>query len=275
VGIVVGGFGLASVYVAPLTEHLVNRYDVAFAFRALGALFFLAIVGFSQMLRNPPPGFVPASGAAGAKKAAPALDVPAGEMVRTRAFYLVWLMFFVGAGAGLMVISFIRSYAKDIPGISIAGFVFVAILAIGNAAGRVIAGVLSDRFGRLPTMRVMFVLQAITLVLFSSVSSTVPFALGSALIGFCYGAFLTLFPSLVADYYGMKNLGMNYGVVFTAWGVGALVMAPVAGAIKDQTHAYTGGFYLSAGLLALGALLTFLVRPPTEEVTAEPARLPS
>jgi len=269
VGIVVGGFGLASVYVAPLTEWLIKSHDVAFAFRALAFVFFATIVLFSFALRNPPAGHVVAAPKKGA--AAPADDRSPLEMLRTPTFYLVWLLFFVGSGAGLMVISFVKSYAKDVPSIHLAGFVFVALLAIGNASGRIIAGVLSDKLGRTRTMLVVFAIQAVTMLVFSQVASTVAFALGSMVIGFCYGSCLSVFPSITADYYGLKNLGMNYGVVFTSWGIGALVMAPVAGAIKDATKSYSAAFYLAAGMLVLGALLTFAIKPPARK--QEPQKL--
>lgn len=259
VGIVVGGFGLASVYVAPLTEWLIKSYDVAFAFRALAFLFFATIVVFSLLLRNPPAGHVPAV-KAGSPSAVVA-DLSPSEVLRTGSFYLVWLLFFVGGGAGLMVISFVKTYAKD-AGIPIAGFVFVALLAVGNASGRIISGVLSDKIGRTRTMLVVFGVQAVTLVLFSSVSGSIAFALGSMVIGFCYGSCLSVFPSITADFYGLRNLGMNYGIVFTSWGVGALVMAPIAGAVKDATGSYSAAFYLAAGMLVLGALLTFVIKPP-------------
>jgi OFA family oxalate/formate antiporter-like MFS transporter len=267
VGLVVGGFGLASVYVAPLTEYLIKNHDAAFAFRALGAIFLVAIVVFSQMLRNPPAGFVAAAPAASSAGKPPAADINMsfGEMMKTGAFYVIWLMFFVGAGAGLMVISFIKGYAKDIPSISIAGFVFVALLAIGNASGRIIAGMVSDKLGRARTLTAVFLLQAATLVVFSSVTTTVPFAIGSMVIGFCYGACLSVFPSLAADFYGLKNLGLNYGVIFTAWGIGALVMAPVAGMIKDATKSYTAAFYVAAAMLVVGAILTFILHPPVQK----------
>lgn len=213
VGIVVGGFGLASVYVAPLTDWLIRAHDVAFAFRALAGLFFAAIVLFSFALRNPPPGYVPTFGAAasGAKGAPPVVDAPWSRMVRSPAFYLVWLLFFAGSGAGLMVISFIKPYAKEIPSIHLAGFVFVALLAIGNASGRIVAGAVSDRLGRTRTMLVVFLVQAGTMLAFASVSSTLAFAIGSMTIGFCYGACLSLFPSITADYWGSATSGSTTG----------------------------------------------------------------
>ena len=267
VGIVVGGFGLASVYVAPLTEYLIKNYDVAIAFRVLGFVFLVAIVGFSQLLRNPPAPAAPAaaSGASSGKAPSPLADLSSSQMLKTPAFYLIWLMFFVGAGAGLMVISFLKAYVMGIKSIELAGFVFVALLAVGNASGRIVAGVLSDKIGRTRTMLGVFLAQALTLVLFASVATTGLAAAGSVLIGFCYGACLSLFPSITADYYGLKNLGLNYGIVFTAWGVGAVVMALVAGFIKDATGSYNVAFYLAAGLLVLGAVLSQVVRPPARK----------
>lgn len=268
VGIVVGGFGLASVYVAPLTDWLIRSHDVAYAFRVLAGVFFAAIVLFSLALRNPPPGYVAAltPRAPGAKAAPPPpLDADWTRMVRSPSFYLVWLLFFAGSGAGLMVISFIKPYSKEIPSIHLAGFVFVALLAVGNASGRIVAGAVSDRLGRTRTMLVVFLVQAGTMLAFSSVTTTALFALGSMTIGFCYGACLSLFPSITADYWGLRNLGLNYGIVFSAWGVSALVMAPLAGLIKDATKAYTSAFQLAAGLLVAAALLTFFVRPPAAE----------
>lgn len=270
VGIVVGGFGLASVYVAPLTEYLINSRGVAFAFQSLGILFLTVIVLFSQMMRNPPQGHstAPSSVKEGDKPVVVSADYSLGEMIKTHQFWLIWLMFFAGAGAGLMVISFVKVYAAGIKTITIPGFVFVALLAIGNASGRVVAGVLSDKLGRTRTMLVVFLTQALTLLLFASCTSTVPFAIGAMIIGFAYGACLSVFPSITADYYGLKGLGLNYGVVFTAWGIGALVMAPAAGKIKDVTRSYSGAFYLAAALLVLAAILTFAVKPPTRNGAA-------
>lgn len=268
VGVVVGGFGLASVYVAPLTQWLIDLGGVATALRVLGVLFLVSILAFALLLKNPPPGYQAAPAKASAAPAT--VDRTPLEMLKTGAFYLVWLMFFVGAGAGLMVISFIKAYAKDVPSIQLAGFVFVALLAIGNASGRVIAGLLSDKLGRPRTMLLVFAAQAATLLLFSSVSGTVAFAIGSVVIGFCYGACLSVFPSITADYYGLKNLGMNYGLVFTSWGVGALVMAPLAGMIKDATKSYSYAFYLAAGLLLVGTALTFVLKAPVPKEKEQP-----
>ena len=102
------------------------------------------------------------------------------------------------------------------------GFVFVALLACFNAAGRVVAGVVSDYVGRVVTIGLVCVFQALAMFLFSNFTSIGGFVVGAAVVGFSYGACLSLFPATVADAWGTKNLGLNYGILFTAWGVGGV-----------------------------------------------------
>jgi OFA family oxalate/formate antiporter-like MFS transporter len=112
------------------------------------------------------------------------------------------------------------------------------------------------------------VFQAAVLCVFPSLSGTAAFALGSLLIGFNYGACLSVFPSITADYYGLKNLGLNYGLVFTAWGVGGLILPTyVAGTIKVATGYYTLAFYAAAVLMVVSAAMTFIVKPPTPKIS--------
>lgn len=188
-------------------------------------------------------------------------------MLRTWQFYVLWFMYACGAGAGLMIISKLATIALDQAGLSL-GFVLVAVLAIGNGAGRIAAGTLSDRIGRKATLFICFATQAALIILLaltsegSFLAQPVVLAVLSALIGANYGANLALFPSITMDYYGLKNFGVNYGLVFTAWGLGGFMLALLAGRVYDQTQAFTFAYYLSAGLLVAATLITFLVRPP-------------
>jgi MFS transporter, OFA family, oxalate/formate antiporter len=268
-GIVVSGFGLASVYAAPLTTWLIAAYGIPNTMFTLGIAFLVVVVIFSQLLVSPPPGYVPAGSV---PKTTPGPnskkeEFTPGEMLGTKQFYLLWFMYVCGAGAGLMVISILADIAKKQVGLNL-GFVLVATLAIGNGAGRILAGVLSDKLGRKPTMFICFVLQAILVMILSCakadtfLASTVLLALLSALIGANYGANLSLFPSITKDYYGLKNFGVNYGLVFTAWGVGGCMLSLGAGYLYDQYQTFAYAYYGSATLLILAAIVTFLVKPP-------------
>jgi len=188
-------------------------------------------------------------------------------MLRTWQFYLLWFTYACAAGAGLMVIGKLSAIAKLQANVEL-GFVLVAILALGNGGGRILAGILSDRIGRRATFFGCFVMQAVMVILLSqahegSILATVPvLAVISALIGANYGANLTLFPSVTKDFWGMKNFGMNYGLVFTAWGVGGFMLAILAGKVYVRTQSFNFAYYCSSGLLILAALLILTLRTP-------------
>jgi len=277
-GIVVSGFGLASVYAAPLTSWFISTWSIKTAVMTLGIAFLVVVVLLAQLLKVPPRGYVPP----GQKKTKTSdtlnrkEDFTAGEMLGTAQFYMLWFMYACGAGAGLMVIGKLAAIAKIQAGINL-GFILVAVLAVGNGAGRIIAGLLSDKIGRKTTMFVCFVMQAILVFLLSqtvenNVLAKVPIlALVSALIGANYGANLSLFPSVTKDYYGLKNFGLNYGLVFTAWGVGGFTLALLAGKLYDKYHTFNFAYYGACVLLILAAAMVFFVKAPQHKLEAATA----
>jgi OFA family oxalate/formate antiporter-like MFS transporter len=265
-GIVVSGFGLASVYIAPLTQWLLGTYGIATSFRILGAGFLVATVGLAQLLANPPAGYVPAGGlavASGSPASAVRVDYDWRDMVRTKQFALLWLMYAFSAFAGLMIIGHMASIAALQMSAVDVGFLLVAVLAIGNAAGRVVAGIASDRIGEVKTMLVVFVLQAGMMGLLFLADAPALLVPVAALVGFGYGANLSLFPSTTAGYFGTRNLGVNYGLVFTAWGVGGVFGSMTAGSILDSTGSYALAYGVAATLCLVAAGLTFATKPPT------------
>lgn len=274
-GIVVAGFGLASVYIAPLTQWLLQSQGIGGAFRTLGLAFLVATVALAQLLVNPPAGYVPAGArtpapekaVVGASTQAPPVssqraDYDWREMVRTPQFALMWLMYACSAFAGLMIIGHMAKIAGlQMSGIDL-GFVLVAVLAVGNALGRIVAGIVSDRIGGIRTMLVVFVLQAglmLTLGLATAPAILVPMA---AAVGFCYGANLSLFPSTTAGFFGTAHMGVNYGLVFTAWGVGGVFGSMTAGTIVDQTGTYGVAYGVAAVLCIVAACLAVVTDPP-------------
>jgi len=279
-GLVVAGFGLASVYISPLANFLIVKFGIPTSLMIFGIAFLILVSALSQLLANPPAGYKPQApqpvqtAAAAAKPAA--VDYTATEMLKTPQFYLLWIMYVFAAGAGLMIIGKLAKIADLQTGVK-AGFYFVALLAVGNASGRIVAGVLSDKIGRTATMLIVFLFQAVLMFALRYISNIGLFVVISILIGFNYGANLSVFPSVTKDYFGLKNFGVNYGLVFTAWGVGGFVLPLIAGKVYDATRAAqlaagidpakcVGNFhraYLIAGcLLVLAALISFLVKPP-------------
>ena len=280
-GLVVAGFGLASVYIAPLAQYLLGIWGLQKGMMFFGIAFFIVVCGLSLLLVNPPAGYVPASAVSKKGQAGPAggpvRDAKASEMMKTRAFYVIWFIYFIGAGAGLMVIGSVAGMAKRSMGEM--AFLVVAIMAVGNAGGRIVAGILSDRIGRRATLMIMLIFQAVLMLVAVPVvgaerSSAVLLVLLATFIGFNYGTNLSLFPSLTKDSWGLKNFGINYGIVFTAWGVGGFVMGRLSQMLFARTGSYTSSFLTAAGLLIVGAILTLtLERKRTHEpvLREEPA----
>ena len=261
-GLVVAGFGLAPVYLAPLSKYLVANFQLQKSMLILGSAFLVAIVALSQLLKNPPPGYVAGGASAGSKPAATGLAPR--EIIRTPSFWILWLIYFAGAGAGLMVISSISGMAKTT--MKESAFIAVAVMAIGNAAGRIAAGLLSDKIGRRWTLMLVLLFQAALMFIAIPVTKSTDGAkyvivLVATLIGFNYGANLSLFPSFAKDLWGLKNFGMNYGILFTAWGAGSL-LSSVAQRLKASSGNFDSSFQTAAALLIAGAALTFLIKPP-------------
>ncbi len=274
-GIVVSGFGLASVYTAPLTTTLITHLGFKTAILVLGIAFMVVVVVLAQMLKTPPQGYLPAG-----QKPAKIAEIGdkkkeflPREMLRTWQFYVIWFMYVCGAGAGLMIIAKLAAIAK-IQANTELGFVLVAVLAIGNGGGRVLAGMLSDKIGRKATFLMCFMCQAVLIFLISKAASdnslgTIPaMVIISALIGANYGANLSLFPSITKDFYGLKNFGMNYGLVFTAWGVGGFMLAKLAGSMYVKYQTFVFAYYGAIVLLIIAAAMTLLVKPPHHKLQA-------
>ncbi len=260
-GLIVSGFGLAPVYIAPLSGYLIKTYGVNQAMLVYGLAFIVVVCGLAFFLVNPPAGYVPVeTDAKAAAKKGYSPDVPWNEILKTAVFWKMWVIYFVGAGAGLMVISSVAGIAKHSLGEM--AFVAVAIMAIGNAGGRIITGVLSDKFGRNQTILSVHLFQAalmlacIPLVGGESHSGAVVIVLLATLIGFNYGANLSLFPSIAKDLWGFKGYGVNYGILFTAWGVGGFVLSRVSQMMTALTGSMNSSFIVAAILLTLSSMIT-------------------
>lgn len=267
-GIVVSGYGLAAVYVSPLADGLISRFGIANAFYYLGAFFTILIVLSSLFMKSPPKDWVPVGGEprkTNVDQKSNALSNKSNfsprEMLQTFQFWSLWIMYAFSASAGLIIIGHIAKIAQTQGGLE-TGFLFAALLAIGNAGGRIVTGVVSDRIGRNATLISVFVIQAINMFAFISYTSPLMLTIGAIVTGATYGALLALFPATTWDWFGLQHAGTNYGLIFTAWGVGGLVGPLMAGRIIDATGGYGMAYIVSAILLLIAAGLAFITRAP-------------
>lgn len=275
-GIVVAGFGMGSAWVAPLARTLIASIGLQTTMLYLGIGMLVVVIAFAQLLQFPPAGYVPAGSAPAKSTAAKKQEFAPSETIKTWQFYLIWVAFAFGSGAGLMVIGNLASIVKDQIGLAAVSAVAVSALALGNGGGRVLYGLLSDKIGRKNVLLIAFIFQAalifgLSFIVQGSALANVPLLMALvALIGANYGANLAVFPAITKDYYGLKNFAMNYGIVYTAWGLGGFMLSQLAGAIKDATGSFTNAYFLAAGMLVLAAVLTAVLKSP--QPAAAPAQ---
>lgn len=300
-GLAVAGFGAGALVFTPVAKSFIASSGVMSTFLYLGIIFFIAVVIGAQLMINPPAGYKPAGWnppavAAGAQGKG---DFTIGQMLATPQFWILWLTYFAGSTAGLMIIMNVtniwQSFAmvdlvktagiipKDVYADVVSkGAVAVMAVAILNAAGRIVWGKISDSLGRKTTLLVMFIFSGIIMLVLNGLSSFPLFIFGVCCVGFCFGGFLALYPAVTTDYFGTKNVGVNYGCMFMAYGIGGLfgpwlapklmkVVQKIPFEVMDKggliTKPYEAGSYMTSfvisGVMCLvAAALILTVKPP-------------
>ncbi|HEV3144374.1 MAG TPA: MFS transporter [Gemmataceae bacterium] len=269
VGLVVGGYGGAAIYISPLAKWLIAHYALSGSFIGLGILFAVVVIVAGQLLSWPPPGYVPPSPATVSPKTVVAgRDWTATQMLKTWQFYALVFLFMGSAQSGLLVIAnaapMLNKTAAAIPFFAANAWLLSSFGGLVNASGRVGTGFYSDQIGRARAYLINGVVSALCLLLTPIImrSGNVPLLFLVVGVAFWqYGGGLALLPAFTADYFGSKNLGLNYGLVFLGWG-SAFVMPQLAGYIKDATGSLDHAFYLSGVLLVLAVAVSLFLRRP-------------
>jgi MFS transporter, OFA family, oxalate/formate antiporter len=263
VGLMVGGYGAGSAVFGPVATALVAQVGWRTTFQILGTAFFAMTMIGVWLLRNPPAGYRPPNWTPARATVPAGVDMTAREMLRTRTFYALWIAFCLGTTAGLMTISQLVPFARTAGLGATAATYAITVGAFGNAGGRIVSGWLSDTLGRVRTLRVMVMISAAaTPALFLWREQLLPFYLLVAVVYWCYGTQISLFATTTADFYGTRHLGMNYGVLFTAWGAAGILGPAIAARVFDRFGDYRYAFFAAAGLAVVAlAALSFASAP--------------
>jgi MFS transporter, OFA family, oxalate/formate antiporter len=270
-GIAVLGFGTGSLIGAPMGATLIRTVGVYGTFLIFGVTFGVLVILSAAVLINPPAGWLPRGRHPGSAKAATVAgrDYAPTEMVRTLQFYLLWCIYLLGAGVGLMVISQAVPMGQELARVSsTAAAGALGTMAIFNGLGRPTFGWISDAIGRRWSLVMAFVLYIVALLLILRTAATLPmYTIGISVVGFSYGGYLSLLPALSADYFGTKNVGINYGLIFSAYGV-AGAAGPLIGAwVRAVTGGWENAFWTLAVLSAIGIILSLMSKAPGEQPT--------
>ena len=267
VGIVVGGYGGAAIYIAPLATSLIKAHGLSGSFIWLGILFAVVVLIAGRMLQPPPAGYTAQSTTSAAVTASSTSWEP-GQMVRTWQYFALLFMFFGAAQSGLLVIGnatkVLNETAKAVPFFAANAWLLASFGGFVNASGRIGTGGYSDKIGRARAYLLNGVTCAICLFATPAVMKSHNVAMLFLVVGIAYwqyGGGLALMPSFTADFFGSKNLGVNYGLVFLGWGI-AFFVPQMAGYIKDTTGSLDIAFYISGALLAAAVLVSLWLRRP-------------
>ena len=261
VGLAVAGYGGGSAIFGPMAGNwLIPTYGWRATFQILGVIFLIMTLVGAFLLKNPPVGYRPAgwTPAPAAKAAATAYDFSPSEALRTPAMYLMWIAYALGTSAGLMVISQLVPFARSV-GLAALGTTAIFVGALGNASGRIFSGWMSDTLGRLNVLRLMIAISAVAMpILYQVGGHGLLFLVMVYVVYYCYGTQLSVNASTTSDFWGTKNAGINYGILFTAWGVAGIIGPRIGGVLFDKYQNYQAAFY-TAGVLAAVALVAELL----------------
>jgi OFA family oxalate/formate antiporter-like MFS transporter len=272
-GLAVFGFGAGTLVFGPLLSNLIKSSGIATMFYTVSVIMLVFVCGAAAMFKVPPAGYKPA----GWNPPAPApgaqivkTNYLPNEIIQTGSFWTLWVIYFIGAAAGLMIIGQAVpigvQVAKLTPAVAAGG---LGVMALLNGLGRLFWGSVSDKLGRTKTIIACFVMYILAFVFVLPNSDTfILWLVGVCAVGFAYGGYLALMPSLTADYFGTKSLGANYGYLFTAWGIAGVGGPFMIDFIKTQTGAFTNAMYITAGACVVGIILTAIAKPPKPEVAA-------
>ena len=261
-GITTAVYGMSSVILPPVVTVIVNRWNAQTAFKSVGAVFLVIILISTQFLEQCPQGYVPAGYKPPAAQKG-TLDINWKQMIKTPVFYVMLLLLTSGAFSGMMVISQASAMAQNMIGMTaIAASAAVSVLALFNALGRIAAGYISDKIGRINTLMTACILciAGMLCLYFSAGGQQMLFYVGICIVGVSFGSFMGVYPGFTADQFGARNNSVNYGIMFIGFALAGYFGPQIMRSVYESTGVYQNAFLIACGLNAAGILLTIFYR---------------
>ncbi|MDL2226352.1 OFA family MFS transporter [Deltaproteobacteria bacterium OttesenSCG-928-M10] len=271
-GILTAVYGLSSVIIPPVANKMIVALGILPTFRILGLVFLLVICGAAMLVRQPPHDYRPANWMPSPAQASRSgQDKDWRAMLKDPVFYIMISLLMCGAFYGLMLISQASPIAQNLIGVDPAtAAICVSVLALFNMGGRVIAGYLSDLFGRVNTLITMLILAMVgfVLILNCSAGDLILFMAAMSVIGASFGAFMGIFPGFTADQFGPRHVSINYGIMFIGFAVAGVLGPIILSSIYKTSGSYQTAFLACIGLSVLGLILALVYKARSKSAQA-------
>lgn len=289
-GFAVVGIGLGSFVMAPMSTSMINHFGSALpVFKYMGIAMGVIVVLAAMCLKEPPKDFKPKGWnppqVTNEGVVENYRDYTHEETRRTPQFWLLWITYFGGSFAGLMVIGLIAKHGIDamtivykakegidafsaVPddvakSIAMSASFAASALAVFNAAVRIMIGPLADRIGTKKIFVTLFTIQTVAMLfLFPAGKSATLLAACAGLIGWNYGAIFTLFPATLLQYYGPTNQASNYGLLFSSFGIAGFCGPYIGGKLHAMTGSFLAPFLVASLILALSVAILGTLKAP-------------
>ena len=262
-GISTAAYGAGSIIFPPIMQALISQYGVMPTFRILGIGYGVVIIISAWFIKEPPEGWLPDGYVPPVKKGGGSQEQKNWkQMLADIRFYLMIIVFIIFATGGLMVVSQGSPMSQAIGGADAAtAAVIVSVIAVGNTGGRIIWGWVSDKIGRYPALFIMAAIvtaSGLILSMLTESGSLAAFVIFATLIAMCYGGTMGVYPALTADAFGMKNNGVNYGIMFIGFALGGYIGPILANNLFDSTGSYQMPL-MAVGIMGAAAIVLLFV----------------
>lgn len=273
IGLTIMGFGVSALVTAPLMKAMIDNPDIGImnTFLYSGIAFGVIIMLLAQLLSFPPDKWISAGSeaisSAHATATFPTLNLSRQAMLKTPSFYALWATYTIGCLAGLMAIGIASPVGTEVAKLDATmAALAVSLFAVFNGLGRPILGAITDRLGPKHSAMLSFILifAASLMMSFFGQENAMLYLVAFCILWMCLGGWLALAPTATGIFFGKQYYAQNYGIVYTAYGAGAILGTLISGNIKDITGSYLDAFPIVAGLALLGMIIAAIGLNPVK-----------
>lgn len=269
-GLTTALFGVSSVIVPPIAGMIIASAGPTTAFKIIGSVFMIIVCISGLFIEKCPADFVPEGWVPPVRQGNPkdGVDKDWKQMLQSPIFYVMLTLLICGAFSGLMCIALASPLAQKMIGMSkVEATAAVSVLALFNVCGRISAGYISDKIGRINTLALASMISVIGMFfLYNSGIGTITFFyIGISIVGVSFGSFMGVFPGFTADQFGAKNNSVNYGIMFIGFAIAGYIGPNVMNAVNKATGGYQNAFLIAAASSVIGLAISFIYKSLTKK----------